>query len=59
MGGSNTAPNEDGDFSYYPYWNFNDRLKFNSNNVDNHNPNYGSASFVSPVRHSPKRPCPS
>lgn len=52
MGRSNKAPESDEVFTYYPYWNFNDgKLKFNWNHVSNYNPNYGSASGVSPVYH--------
>jgi len=50
---SNKAPEADGDFYNAPYWYFNDgKLKFNSNNVDNDNSNYGSTSFVLPVCHN-------
>jgi len=39
----------DGDFSNAPYFNFNDdKLKFNTNSVDNPNENYGSASAFAP-----------
>ncbi len=54
---SNKAPKADGVFSNAPYWNFNDdKLKFDTNPVDNANPNYGSASAFLPVcRFSQKR----
>jgi hypothetical protein len=51
MGRSNKAPNADGQFYNASYVYFNDgKRRFNSNNVDNPNYNYGSSSFVvSPV----------
>ena len=50
MDRSNKAPNADGDFYNAPYLYVNDgRFKFNANNVDNRNHNYGSASLVLPV----------
>jgi hypothetical protein len=55
MDRSNKAPESDGVFSNAPYFNFNDEnLKFNTNDIDNPNDNYGSASAfvasaVSPV----------
>jgi len=56
MNGSNKAPKADGDFSNAPYWNFNDgKLKFNSNWIDNANPNYGSASAALPVCLCPRK----
>ena len=39
----------DGDFSNAPYFNFNDdKLRFDTNWVDNPNGNYGSASAFAP-----------
>lgn len=50
MAGSNKAPKVGKTFSNYPYWNFNDdKLKFNFNDVDNPNENYGSSSGCLPV----------
>lgn len=43
------APNADGDFSKSPYFKFNDdKVKFDTNDVDNANDNYGSASVCLP-----------
>lgn len=43
------SPDADGDFSNAPYFNFNnDKLKFDTNWIDNANDNYGSASAFSP-----------
>lgn len=45
MDRSNKAPEADGDFYNAPYFNFNDEnLKFNTNDIDNANDNYGSVS---------------
>jgi len=42
-------PDADGDFNNAPYFNFNDdKVKFNTNYVDNANKNYGSASAFLP-----------
>lgn len=47
--GNKGAPKADGEFSNAPYFNWNDgQLKFNTNDVSNFNPNYGSASFRLP-----------
>lgn len=47
--GKDNYPDADGDFNKAPYFNFNDgQVKFDTNDVDNPNGNYGSASgFVS------------
>jgi hypothetical protein len=38
----------DGQFGHAPYFNFNDKAKFDTNDVSNANDNYGSSSgFVS------------
>ena len=43
MGRSKKAPDGDGQFVNASYFNFNDeRLNFNSNDVRNQNPNFGS-----------------
>ena len=43
------APNADADFSKSPYFKFNDdKVKFDTNDVDNANDNYGSASVCLP-----------
>ncbi len=48
MGGGN-SPNADGQFVKAPIFNFNDdKLKFNTNDFDNANENYGSASGFLP-----------
>jgi hypothetical protein len=48
MGKGNIA-DADGDFSKSPIFNFNDdKLKFDTNDVDNANDNYGSASAFLP-----------
>ncbi len=51
MDRSNKASEPGADPDNAPIWNFNDdKLKFNTNNVDNANENYGSASgFRVPV----------
>jgi hypothetical protein len=42
-------PDGDGKFSNAPYFNFNDgKVKFDTNDVDNANDNYGSASGFPP-----------
>lgn len=52
MDGNNKAPKADGQFVNAPYFNFNDdKLKFDTNDVDDVNPNYGSASALLPVCH--------
>ena len=49
MGRSNKAPDADGDFYNAPYLNVNDdRFYYNSNDVDNPNENYGTASAFVP-----------
>ena len=58
-GEGSRAPKPDAAFSNAPYWNFNDdKLKFNSNDVDNPNPNYGSASAALPVCGCPAKAPP-
>ena len=48
MNGGN-YPNADGKFLNAPYFNFNDdKVKFNTNQIDNANDNYGSASASLP-----------
>lgn len=47
----------DGDFSHAPYLNYNDKLKFDTNWIDNANDNYGSASAFSPKSLLSKSPC--
>lgn len=43
--GKDNYPDADGDFNKAPYFNFNDvKVKFDTNDVDNANENYGSAS---------------
>jgi len=43
--GQKQIPEADGDFSHVPIFNFNDdKVKFDTNRVDNANDNYGSAS---------------
>lgn len=47
--GEGNIPDADGRFDNAPYFNFNDdKLKFDTNDVDNANDNYGSASGFSP-----------
>jgi hypothetical protein len=47
--GKNNSPDGDGDFSKSPYFKFNDgKVKFDTNDVDNANANYGSASGFLP-----------
>ncbi|MFA6476444.1 MAG: hypothetical protein WCV68_03465 [Candidatus Paceibacterota bacterium] len=48
--GKNNFPDGDGDFSKSPYFKFNDdQVKFDTNDVDDTNDNYGSASVFPPV----------
>ena len=48
--GKNNFPDGDGDFSKAPYFKFNDdKVKFDTNDVDDTNDNYGSASMFPPV----------
>ncbi|MBP9864135.1 hypothetical protein KBC54_01645 [Patescibacteria group bacterium] len=50
MAGSNKAPDADGVFSKAPYCNFNDgKFKFNTNDVDNPNDNFGAVSGFLPM----------
>ena len=43
--GQRQDPDADGDFNKAPYFNFNDdKVKFDTNDVDNANDNYGSMS---------------
>ena len=52
MNRNNKAPEADGQFVNAPYFNFNDdKLKFDTNDVDDANSNYGSASALLPVCH--------
>lgn len=47
--GKDNIPDADGQFYKAPYFNFNDgKLKFDTNDVDNANENYGSASGLLP-----------
>jgi hypothetical protein len=47
--GQGNHPNADGTFDHAPYFNFNDgKVKFNTNEVDNPNDNYGSVSLFLP-----------
>ncbi|MFA5000766.1 MAG: hypothetical protein WC531_00855 [Candidatus Paceibacterota bacterium] len=48
--GKNKSPDGDGDFSKAPYFKFNgDKVKFDTNDVDDTNDNYGSASVFPPM----------
>jgi len=59
MGGGN-SPNADGQFVKAPIFNFNDdKLKFNTNDVDNANENYGSVSGFLPKSLPQKKRMPS
>jgi hypothetical protein len=47
--GEGNSPDADGQFVKAPIFNFNDdKVKFNTNDVDNFNDNYGSASGLLP-----------
>lgn len=57
---ANNYPNADGEFSNAPYFNFNDdKLKFDTNRIDNANDNFGSTSgFLSEFLKLFQRPYP-
>jgi len=48
MGKDKNSDDGDGQFGRAPYFNFNDKAKFDTNSVDNPNDNYGSASAFLP-----------
>ena len=44
-GGFEQSPEAEGEFVNAPILNWNDKLKLNSNDIQNSNPNYGSGSL--------------